>query len=102
MGMLVDVVPQKIIITKNGNATLSGLHEDVIDRNAEPVHAANFSPDYENELAYIAPEICREKPSSHASTIWSLGCLLHHLCEKRPPFRARNIIEMVKAITRDQ
>lgn len=35
---------------------------------------------------YLSPEVCRGKPYSYKSDIWSLGCVLFEMIALRPPF----------------
>lgn len=51
---------------------------------------------------YLSPEICRNKPYSWASDIWSLGCILYELATLQVPFDAPNISVLLEKITRHQ
>ena len=37
---------------------------------------------------YMAPEVWRREPYSFPADIWSLGCILHELCTRKPLFLA--------------
>lgn len=50
---------------------------------------------------YLSPEVCRGKPYSYKSDIWSLGCVLFEMMALRPPFGAApNLEALVSRIVR--
>jgi len=50
---------------------------------------------------YLSPEVCRGKPYSYKSDIWSLGCVLFEMMALRPPFgKAANLEALVSQIVR--
>ncbi|CAK81709.1 unnamed protein product (macronuclear) [Paramecium tetraurelia] len=70
-----DIKPTNVLLSDKNNVKLCdfGLatQKDVI---------SNFSGTYE----FMAPEILRNYPQSYSVDIWSLGCLLYWLLEKKP------------------
>ncbi|CAD8070000.1 unnamed protein product [Paramecium sonneborni] len=70
-----DIKPSNVLIDHRKNVKLCdfGLatHIDII---------SNFSGTYE----FMAPEILRNYPQSYSVDIWSLGCLLYWMLEKKP------------------
>lgn len=47
---------------------------------------------------YMAPEILRYEKYDAKADLWSVGAVLYETCVGRPPFRARNHIELLKKI----
>jgi len=47
---------------------------------------------------YLSPEICENKPYDAKSDMWSLGCVLYECLALRPPFAAKDMMGMVRAI----
>lgn len=62
--------------------------------------------DLENPLAttyvgtpyYMSPEVLTDLPSTPASDIWSLGCVMYELCAKHPPFEAKTHLQLVNKV----
>jgi serine/threonine-protein kinase len=52
--------------------------------------------------AYLAPEVIRGQPATHASDIYSLGATLYHLVCGRPPFSGDAPLEMLAAALKDE
>ncbi|CAD8060621.1 unnamed protein product [Paramecium primaurelia] len=70
-----DIKPTNVLLSDKNNVKLCdfGLatQKDVI---------SNFSGTYE----FMAPEILKNYPQSYSLDIWSLGCLLYWMIEKKP------------------
>jgi tRNA A-37 threonylcarbamoyl transferase component Bud32 len=49
-------------------------------------------------LNYMAPEVVSSQPYSFACDVWALGCLYYHMHAGHPPFRGRNVTELVDVI----
>lgn len=50
---------------------------------------------------YLSPEVCKGKPYSYKSDIWSLGCVLFEMIVLRPPFgSAPNLEALITRIVR--
>ncbi|CAD8153377.1 unnamed protein product [Paramecium pentaurelia] len=83
-----DIKPSNVLIDHKNNVKLCdfGLatHIDII---------SNFSGTYE----FMAPEILRNYPQSYSVDIWSLGCLLYWMLEKKPIITG-NEAEMIEQI----
>ncbi|BFZ00724.1 hypothetical protein BsWGS_03762 [Bradybaena similaris] len=47
---------------------------------------------------YLSPEICKQKPYSYKSDMWSAGCVLYEMCCLRVPFTAINLPSLVTQI----
>lgn len=49
---------------------------------------------------YMAPEVLRGDQYDAKADLWSLGAILYELIFNKPPFRAQNIIELIRKIDR--
>ena len=49
---------------------------------------------------YASPEVWNDKPYDYKSDIWSLGCVLYEMCALKPPFRANDMEELFKKVTK--
>lgn len=47
---------------------------------------------------YMAPEILRYEKYDAKADLWSVGAVLYEMCVGKPPFRAKNHIELLKKI----
>ncbi|KAI8915511.1 fused serine/threonine kinase-like protein, partial [Powellomyces hirtus] len=47
---------------------------------------------------YMAPELIRERPYSHAIDLWAMGIILYELFVGMPPFYANSIFKLVNLI----
>lgn len=47
---------------------------------------------------YMSPEVLTDQPSTPASDIWSLGCVMYELCAKEPPFYAKTHMQLVAKV----
>ncbi|EKX38970.1 hypothetical protein GUITHDRAFT_76731 [Guillardia theta CCMP2712] len=51
---------------------------------------------------YLSPELCDNRPYNHKTDMWSLGILLYELCALHTPFHGRSLLELSKAICKDE
>ena len=49
---------------------------------------------------YASPEVWDEKPYDNKSDIWSLGCVSYEMLTLHPPFRAKDMEQLYKAVTK--
>lgn len=49
---------------------------------------------------YLSPEICQGKPYAWSSDIWSMGCILYEICNRRVPFDAPDLKSLIQRITK--
>eukprot|EP00930_Biecheleria_cincta_P070123 TRINITY_DN57776_c0_g1_i1.p1 TRINITY_DN57776_c0_g1~~TRINITY_DN57776_c0_g1_i1.p1 ORF type:complete len:1025 (+),score=140.04 TRINITY_DN57776_c0_g1_i1:90-3164(+) len=64
-------------------------------------HAMELATTMVGTPCYLSPEVCRGKPYSYKSDIWSLGCVLFEMMALRPPFgSAPNLEALVNRIIR--
>lgn len=62
-------------------------------------HAMELATTMVGTPCYLSPEVCRGKPYSYKSDIWSLGCVLFEMMALRPPFgSAPNLEALVNRI----
>ena len=47
---------------------------------------------------YLSPEICQEKPYNQKSDVWALGCLLYEMLALEVPFKAKDIMNLMRMI----
>jgi len=48
---------------------------------------------------YMSPEIISSRPYTFATDVWSLGCVMHELCNLTRPFKAAtNFQELVSMV----
>ncbi|KAI9838950.1 MAG: hypothetical protein M1819_004158 [Sarea resinae] len=58
----------------------------------------DFASTYVGTPFYMSPEICASERYTHHSDIWALGCIIYELCAQKPPFSARNHVDLVQKI----
>jgi len=64
-------------------------------------HALELATTMVGTPCYLSPEVCRGKPYSFKSDVWSLGCVLFEMMVLRPPFgKAPNLEVLVSKIVR--
>ena len=49
---------------------------------------------------YASPEVWADKPYDYKSDIWSVGCIAYEMCCLKPPFRAKSLDSLFKAVTK--
>lgn len=47
---------------------------------------------------YMSPEVLLDQPSTPASDVWSLGCVIYELCAKHPPFQAKSHLQLSQRV----
>src|SRR5207248_2732934 len=52
--------------------------------------------------AFLAPEQARGKHCDGRSDLFSLGCVLYHLCTGEQPFPAENLVAQLVAVAADE
>ncbi len=77
-----DVTPGNILITEDGSAKISdfGISHALGDTTVTSTGVIVGTP------AYLAPEVARGGPTTHASDVFSLGATLYTAAEGTPPF----------------
>ena len=62
------------------------------------ISSHDFASTYVGTPFYMSPEICASELYTSHSDIWSLGCVMHELCAREPPFNAKNHFTLVQKI----
>jgi serine/threonine-protein kinase len=93
-----DVKPANIMVSKNGAAALTdfglarGIAETVLTKTGVAVGTVD----------YLAPELIRGRPASHASDVYALGCVLYECLAGAPPFGGRPYVDALLGHVRDE
>lgn len=93
-----DVKPANILVTAAGVAVLTdfGLARSVAETVLTKTGVAVGTVDY------LAPELIRGEPATHASDVYALGCVLYECLAGAPPFAERPYVEALIAHVRDE
>jgi serine/threonine-protein kinase len=92
-----DVKPANILVTADGVAlTDFGLARSVAETVLTRTGVAVGTVDY------LAPELIRGQPATHASDIYALGCVVYECLTGAPPFAGRPYVEALIAHVRDE
>ena len=51
---------------------------------------------------YMSPEMYENKPYTHKSDIWALGCILYELCTLKRAFEGANIMALIFQIIKSE
>lgn len=102
-----DLKPSNIFLTgrSSGSAHCISEEESVAIGDfgvSRPLtHAMELVTTMVGTPCYLSPEVCKGKPYSYKSDIWSLGCVLYEMMALRPPFgTAPNLEALVTRIIR--
>lgn len=57
-----------------------------------------FATTYVGTPYYMSPEVLLDQPYSPLSDVWSLGCVVYEMCTLKPPFQAKNYVELQNKI----
>jgi serine/threonine protein kinase len=93
-----DVKPANIMVSKKGAAALTdfglarSIAETVLTKTGITVGTVD----------YLAPELIRGRPASHASDVYALGCVLYECLTGAPPFAGRPYVDTLLAHVRDE
>ena len=84
-----DIKPSNIFLDQNNNIKLGDFG---LSRLLPP--ESSFAYSHVGTPYYMSPEQIDETKYNEKSDIWSLGCFLYELAEFRPPFQAKNQIQL--------
>jgi serine/threonine protein kinase len=93
-----DVKPANVMVSESGVVALTdfglarGIAETVLTKSGAVVGTVD----------YLAPELIRGRPASHASDVYALGCVLYECLTGAPPFAGRPYVEALLAHVRDE
>jgi serine/threonine protein kinase len=85
-----DLKPENIMITDKKRAV-------IIDYGLAFYENDNYFNDYIQSRYYRAPEVYFNMPVKHPIDVWSIGCILYEIYNKKPLFRGKNKTEMIVA-----
>ena len=93
-----DVKPANVLVTADGDAALTdfGLARSTAETVLTKTGVAVGTVDY------LAPEIIRGEPATHASDVYALGCVVYECLTGAPPFAGKPYVEALIAHVRDE
>ena len=87
-----DLKPQNILVTKAYNLKITDFGFARYFDSDIMIQTICGSP------IYMAPEIMRNKKYNNKSDLWSVGVILYEMLIGHPPFRSKNILELLTKI----
>jgi eukaryotic-like serine/threonine-protein kinase len=91
-----DVKPSNVLIGDDGRVVLTDFAPAVTDEGISALARAGIILGSPN---YIAPERLLDGVATALADLWSLGAMLYHAAEGRPPFLRRTTGETLRAVT---
>jgi len=89
-----DVKPANAFLTARGEVRIGDLNvSKIVKDDKGGLMKTQIGTPY-----YMAPEIWADRPYSRAADVWALGCTVYELCCLRPPFHARSVAALGKAV----
>lgn len=96
-----DLKPGNVFLTSSGDSTSVGLVKLGDFGLAKALeNSIQFATTYVGTPYYMSPEVLMDQPYSPLSDVWSLGCIVYEMCTLRPPFQAKNYVELQNKIKR--
>ena len=90
-----DLKPQNILISDTGNIKLTDFgFARYFDKDIM-IQTICGSP------LYMAPEIIKNKKYDHKSDLWSIGIIFYEMLMGEPPYKAKNIYQLIRKIEND-
>jgi NIMA (never in mitosis gene a)-related kinase len=86
-----DIKCANIFLTKSGTVKLG-------DLNVSKVAKRGMLSTQTGTPYYASPEVWMDKPYNFKSDIWSLGCVLYEMITGKPPFLAKDMQGLYKAV----
>lgn len=86
-----DIKCANVFLTKEGVAKMG-------DLNVSKIAKMGVLQTQTGTPYYASPEVWQDKPYDKRSDIWSLGCVLYELTALSPPFTAKDMQGLYKAV----
>ena len=90
-----DLKPQNILVSETGSIKISDFGFARYFDSDIMIQTICGSP------LYMAPEIIKNKKYDYKSDLWSIGIILYEMLVGKPPFRAKNIYELIRVLEND-
>ncbi len=87
-----DLKPQNILVSQTGTLKITDFGFARYFDNDMLIQTICGSP------MYMAPEIMKNKKYDYKSDLWSIGVIFYEMLIGRPPFKAKNIYELIRVI----
>ena len=88
-----DLKSANLFISKDGTIKLGDLNVSKFIKNG--LASTQTGTPY-----YASPEVWADKQYNYKSDIWSAGCIIYEICALKPPFRAKTLDELFKAVSK--
>jgi len=79
-----------VFLTSNGTLKIGDFGISKVLQNTMENAATMIGTPY-----YMSPEMYENKPYTHKSDIWALGCILYELCTLKRAFAGQNIMSLI-------
>ncbi|CAB4257187.1 similar to Saccharomyces cerevisiae YAR018C KIN3 Nonessential serine/threonine protein kinase [Maudiozyma barnettii] len=94
-----DLKPGNVFLTSSGSSGSVGTIKLGDFGLAKALgNSTQFATTYVGTPYYMSPEVLMDQPYSPLSDVWSLGCIVYEMCTLRPPFQAKNYVELQNKI----
>ena len=91
-----DLKPQNILVSNTGTLKITDFGFARYFDNDILIQTICGSP------MYMAPEIMKNKKYDYKSDLWSIGVIFYEMLIGKPPFKAKNIYELIRVIENDE
>ncbi|GMM52351.1 serine/threonine protein kinase [Starmerella bacillaris] len=91
-----DIKPENIFLDSSNNYVNVKLGDFGLAKMLDLEHP--LATTYVGTPFYMSPEILTDQPSTPASDIWSLGCVMYELCSRYPPFQAKTHLQLANKV----
>jgi len=91
-----DLKPQNILVTDTYDIKITDFGFARYFDNDIMIQTLCGSP------IYMAPEIMKQRKYNNKSDLWSVGIILYEMLVGYPPYRAKNLVSLLKAIDKNK